>query len=83
MVKEKKYNQCKIIHYLFCELASSSVVISILIRLFFFFRTSAAMSGKMSFRESLSTRLNLIQPSMQQVQEFIRSKPPTLSVNIK
>ncbi|CAH1404692.1 unnamed protein product [Nezara viridula] len=45
--------------------------------------TSAAMSGKMSFRESLSTRLNLIQPSMQQVQEFIRSKPPTLSVNIK
>ena len=47
------------------------------------FRTSAAMSGKMSFRESLSTRLNLIRPSMQQVQEFIRSKPPTLSINIK
>ncbi|XP_066902402.1 phosphoserine phosphatase-like [Halyomorpha halys] len=44
--------------------------------------TSAAMSGKLSFRGSLSTRLNLIQPSMQQVQEFIRSQPPSLSVNI-
>lgn len=48
-----------------------------------FSRTKKAMSGKMSFRESLRTRLNMIDPSVSQIQEFIRSKPPTFSDHVK
>uniref|UniRef100_A0A0V0GCN1 Phosphoserine phosphatase n=1 Tax=Triatoma dimidiata TaxID=72491 RepID=A0A0V0GCN1_TRIDM len=45
--------------------------------------TKKAMSGKMSFRESLRTRLNMIEPTVSQVQEFIRTKPPTFSDHVK
>lgn len=45
--------------------------------------TVATMGGKMEFRESLTTRLGMIHPTMHQVQEFIRLKPPSLSTNIK
>ncbi|BES95660.1 phosphoserine phosphatase [Nesidiocoris tenuis] len=45
--------------------------------------TRKAMGGSMGFRESLSTRLNIIRPSMARIQEFIRVHPPTLSDHIK
>uniref|UniRef100_A0A0K8SR14 Phosphoserine phosphatase n=2 Tax=Lygus hesperus TaxID=30085 RepID=A0A0K8SR14_LYGHE len=45
--------------------------------------TKKAMGGAMSFRESLSMRLGIIRPTMSQIQEFIRSHPPTLSNHVK
>ncbi|XP_014254272.1 phosphoserine phosphatase [Cimex lectularius] len=45
--------------------------------------TKKAMGGSMSFRDSLSMRLNIIRPSMSTIQDFIRTHPPTLSPNLK
>lgn len=48
-----------------------------------FFRTRKAMSGKMTFQEALKIRLDLIQPSLTQVRDFIRTKLPTLTPGVK
>ncbi|XP_065159877.1 phosphoserine phosphatase isoform X2 [Atheta coriaria] len=45
--------------------------------------TSKAMSGSMTFQESLKLRLDIIQPSLQQLKDFIKTKPPTLTPGIK
>lgn len=45
--------------------------------------TSQAMSGTMTFQESLQLRLNIIQPSLAQVKDFMRTRPPTLTPGIK
>ncbi|CAH1134233.1 unnamed protein product [Ceutorhynchus assimilis] len=45
--------------------------------------TSQAMSGTMTFQDSLQLRLNIIQPSLAQVKDFIRTSPPTLTPGIK
>ncbi|XP_015600682.1 phosphoserine phosphatase isoform X2 [Cephus cinctus] len=45
--------------------------------------TKAAMQGNMTFQQSLSVRLNIIQPSLTQVKEFLRTHPPTLTPGIK
>lgn len=41
------------------------------------------MSGSMTFQESLKIRLDIIQPSVQQIKDFIRTKPPNLTPGIK
>ncbi|KAK9737282.1 hypothetical protein QE152_g10833 [Popillia japonica] len=45
--------------------------------------TKKAMVGTMTFQEALKLRLNIIQPTLQQVRQFIQTKPPTLSPGIK
>ncbi|XP_066252852.1 phosphoserine phosphatase-like [Euwallacea similis] len=45
--------------------------------------TSQAMSGSMTFQEALTLRLNIIQPTIGQVQDFIRMNPPTLTPGVK
>lgn len=45
--------------------------------------TKKAMSGKMTFEESLKIRLEIIQPSMTQLRDFVRTRPPTLTPGIK
>lgn len=45
--------------------------------------TRKAMSGKMTFQEALKIRLDLIQPSLTQVRDFIRTKLPTLTPGVK
>lgn len=47
------------------------------------FRTSKAMSGSMTFQESLKIRLDIIKPSLQQMKDFIRTKPPNLTPGVK
>jgi phosphoserine phosphatase len=42
-----------------------------------------AMGGGMSFREALRERLEIIRPDINQIREFIRTKPPRLSPGIK
>ncbi|KAH8295707.1 hypothetical protein KR018_005415 [Drosophila ironensis] len=45
--------------------------------------TKEAMGGAMTFQDALKIRLNIIQPSQQQVRDFIRECPSTLTKNIK
>ncbi|RUS71435.1 hypothetical protein EGW08_020805 [Elysia chlorotica] len=45
--------------------------------------TKQAMSGSMTFREALTKRLNIIQPSQQKLTEFINKHPPKLSRGVK
>ncbi|KAL3276868.1 hypothetical protein HHI36_012230 [Cryptolaemus montrouzieri] len=45
--------------------------------------TSKAMGGSMTFQESLSLRLNILQPSKQQIQNFLDQQPAKLSPGIK
>lgn len=45
--------------------------------------TRNAMAGSMSFREALTVRLNIIRPQMNQIREFVRSRPPRLTPGIK
>ncbi|KAL8603481.1 hypothetical protein ACOMHN_038622 [Nucella lapillus] len=45
--------------------------------------TQRAMGGTVTFREALSERLKILQPSLQQVQDFLASKPPQLSPGIE
>ncbi|KAL1132058.1 hypothetical protein AAG570_010016 [Ranatra chinensis] len=45
--------------------------------------TKEAMRGSMDFREALTARLNIIRPSMAQIRDFIRTRPPRLSSGVK
>uniref|UniRef100_A0A1B6I462 Phosphoserine phosphatase n=2 Tax=Homalodisca liturata TaxID=320908 RepID=A0A1B6I462_9HEMI len=45
--------------------------------------TRNAMGGSMGFREALTARLNIIRPTMTQVRDFIRTRPPRLTPGIK
>ncbi|XP_011494936.1 PREDICTED: phosphoserine phosphatase [Ceratosolen solmsi marchali] len=45
--------------------------------------TKQAMQGNMTFQQSLTIRLNIIQPSFKQIKEFIHSHPPKLTPGIK
>ncbi|KAJ8949868.1 hypothetical protein NQ318_010502 [Aromia moschata] len=45
--------------------------------------TVRAMTGNMTFQESLKLRLDIIQPSLTQVKEFLKIRPPTLTPGIK
>ncbi|KAB0799978.1 hypothetical protein PPYR_07858 [Photinus pyralis] len=45
--------------------------------------TSKAMGGKMTFEEALKLRLDLLQPSLTQIDAFIRDKPATLTPGIE
>ena len=49
----------------------------------FYDRTLKAMGGDVSFREALSERLKIVRPSLQQVQDFVASRPPQLSEGIE
>ncbi|KAF4528580.1 hypothetical protein B566_EDAN015728 [Ephemera danica] len=46
-------------------------------------RTKAAMTGKMDFREALALRLNIIKPSLNQMRDLIRTRPPRLTPGIR
>nr|CAD7461065.1 unnamed protein product [Timema tahoe] len=46
-------------------------------------RTKEAMKGKINFKQAFSRRLDIIQPSMSQIREFIRTRPSKLSPGIK
>jgi len=48
-----------------------------------FFRTKQAMQGDMTFQQSLSIRLGIINPSLSQVKEFLDIHHPKLSNGIK
>nr|CAD7438516.1 unnamed protein product [Timema bartmani] len=45
--------------------------------------TKEAMKGKINFKQAFSRRLDIIQPSMSQIREFIRTRPSKLSPGIK
>ncbi|XP_076447708.1 phosphoserine phosphatase-like isoform X2 [Babylonia areolata] len=45
--------------------------------------TQRAMGGAVSFREALSERLKIVQPTQQQVETFVASRPPQLSDGIE
>ncbi|EDW69604.1 phosphoserine phosphatase [Drosophila virilis] len=45
--------------------------------------TKEAMGGSMTFQDALKIRLNIIRPSQQQVADFIKQRPSTLSRNVK
>jgi len=45
--------------------------------------TKVAMNGGLSFREALSARLNLIQPSRQKLEAFLKQTPPRLTPGIQ
>lgn len=45
--------------------------------------TVNAMAGSMSFREALTARLDIIRPQMNQIRDFVRSRPPRLTPGIK
>ncbi|KAK7102521.1 phosphoserine phosphatase-like [Littorina saxatilis] len=44
--------------------------------------TLRAMGGDVSFREALSERLKIVNPSLEQVESFVASRPPQLSEGI-
>lgn len=44
--------------------------------------TRVAMNGNVTFRQALTTRLNLMHPSRQQVQDYIAQNPPKLTPGI-
>lgn len=44
--------------------------------------TNQAMGGNMSFEKSLELRLNLIKPSLDDINSFIENNPPILSNNV-
>ncbi|EDV40810.1 uncharacterized protein Dana_GF10695 [Drosophila ananassae] len=45
--------------------------------------TKEAMGGAMTFQDALKIRLNIIQPTQQQVRDFIAERPSTLTKNVK
>lgn len=45
--------------------------------------TKEAMKGSMTFQEALRLRLNIIRPTQQQIRDFLKSHPSTLSQGIK
>jgi len=48
-----------------------------------FFRTKQAMQGDMTFQQSLSMRLGIINPSLTQVKQFLNTHQPSLTAGIK
>lgn len=46
-------------------------------------RTKEAMKGSMSFQEALTKRLDIIRPSQQNISDFIKDHPSTLTPGIK
>lgn len=45
--------------------------------------TKEAMGGAMTFQDALKIRLDIIQPSQQQIADFLKQRPSTLTRNIK
>jgi len=45
--------------------------------------TKVAMNGGLSFRDALTARLNLIQPSRQTLEAYLKSRPPRFTPGIK
>lgn len=45
--------------------------------------TKEAMKGSMTFQEALRLRLNIIRPTQQQIRDFLKTHPSTLSKGIK
>lgn len=45
--------------------------------------TKEAMQGSMTFQDALKRRLDIISPTQQQIREFIKTHPATLSLGIK
>ncbi|CAH1098656.1 unnamed protein product [Psylliodes chrysocephalus] len=45
--------------------------------------TAKAMGGNMTFQESLKLRLNILKPSLTEVKEFLKIRPPTLTPGIR
>jgi len=45
--------------------------------------TRQAMGGSMSFRHSLTTSLNLIRPSLQDIHGYVEAHPPQLTDGIE
>ncbi|KAH0561909.1 phosphoserine phosphatase [Cotesia glomerata] len=45
--------------------------------------TKKAMQGNMTFQQSLTVRLNIIRPSLEQIKQFIKIHPPKLTPGIK
>ncbi|XP_030386236.1 phosphoserine phosphatase [Scaptodrosophila lebanonensis] len=45
--------------------------------------TKEAMGGAMTFQDALKIRLNIIRPTQQQITDFIRQRPSTLTKNVK
>jgi phosphoserine phosphatase len=45
--------------------------------------TKVAMNGGLSFRDALTARLNLIQPSRQKLEAFLKQNPPRLTTGIQ
>ncbi|KAK7495488.1 hypothetical protein BaRGS_00013186 [Batillaria attramentaria] len=45
--------------------------------------TAKAMGGDVTFRQALTERLKIVNPSLKQVQDFIQSHPPLLSDGIE
>lgn len=56
-------------------MASGDFVV-VLVITFSVFRTKLAMSGSVTFRESLSGSLDIIQPTWQQMKAFGALRPP-------
>lgn len=54
-----------------------------ILHLLFVFRTKKAMGGKLPFGESLRIRLDIIRPTMNQIREFIKTRPSQMSPRIK
>ncbi|XP_044255109.1 phosphoserine phosphatase [Tribolium madens] len=45
--------------------------------------TTKAMTGTMTFQESLKMRLDIIQPTLTQIRDFLKTRPPTLTPGVK
>lgn len=45
--------------------------------------TKEAMGGTMTFQDALKIRLNIIRPTQQQIRDFIKQRPSTLTRNVK
>lgn len=45
--------------------------------------TKEAMGGSMTFQDALKIRLDIIRPSQQQIHDFLKSRPSTLTRNVK
>lgn len=41
------------------------------------------MAGNMTFQEALKLRLDIIQPSLMQIKDFLKNRPPTLTPGIR
>lgn len=50
---------------------------------FFPCRTREAMRGSVNFQQAFAHRLDIIRPQMNQIRDFIRTKPPRLTPGIK